>query len=29
MMLDHIDRKRAALKLKPCMYEQAYKPKTR
>jgi carbon-monoxide dehydrogenase catalytic subunit len=28
MMLDHIDKKRTALKLKPCMYEQAYKPKT-
>ncbi len=27
MMLDHIDKKRAALKLKPMMYEQAYKPK--
>lgn len=27
MMLDHIDKKRKALKLKPLMYEQAYKPK--
>jgi carbon-monoxide dehydrogenase catalytic subunit len=27
MMLDHIDKKRKALKLKPMMYEQAYKPK--
>ncbi len=26
MMIDHIDRKRAALKLRPMMYEQAYKP---
>lgn len=26
-MLDHIDKKRAALKLKPMMYEQAYKGK--
>ena len=27
MMIDHIDRKRAALKLRPMMYEQDYKPK--
>ncbi|RKY00958.1 MAG: carbon monoxide dehydrogenase, partial [Spirochaetes bacterium] len=27
MMIDHIDKKRAALKLKPVMYEQAYAPK--
>ncbi|MBN2439891.1 MAG: anaerobic carbon-monoxide dehydrogenase catalytic subunit [Spirochaetales bacterium] len=26
MMLDHIDKKRKALKLKPLVYEQAYKP---
>jgi carbon-monoxide dehydrogenase catalytic subunit len=26
MMLDHIDKKRKALKLRPLMYEQAYKP---
>jgi len=29
MMIDHIDRKRAALKLRPMMYEQAYKPAER
>ena len=28
LMIDHIDRKRAALRLRPMMYEQPYAPKT-